>query len=143
MAKETDIPVRQSTTPANADWDYEVALPTTWYIRGKNPTMRLIAQEQVETLTSSGNPWPLALFTLVGGIAASLFIQLKAGIVDQSSRPLLWGIFYPMLILALAFGIAAIRDYSQTRRRKRDMVEELPSVQAAAPNIPIRPLNTK
>ena len=34
--------------------------------------MRLISQDQVESLTMAGNPWPLALFTLTGGIAASL-----------------------------------------------------------------------
>jgi hypothetical protein len=130
------------TIPANTNWDYEVQMPTTWYIRGKNPTMRLIAQEQVEALTSSGNPWPLALFTLAGGIAASLYIQLKAGVVDLSSRPLLWGIFYPMLILTTAFGIFAIRDYFKTKRTKHDVVEDLPSVQAAAPTIPVRRVNT-
>ena len=95
--------------------------------------MRLISQDQVESLTSSGNPWPLALFTLTGGITAALFIQLKAGVIDLSSRNLLWGIFFPMLILTLAFGVGAIRDHLKTRKCKLEVVQDLPSVQAEAP----------
>ena len=129
----TELPSSKSIRPVNADWDYEVALPTNWYIRGRNPTMRLISQDQVESLTSSGNPWPLALFTLTGGIAAALFIQLKAGVIDTSSRNLLWGIFYPMIVLTLAFGISAVRDFLSTRKRKNEIVSELPSVQAEPP----------
>ena len=95
--------------------------------------MRLISQDQVDSLTSGGNPWPLALFTLSGGIAAALFIQLKAGVIDPSSRNLLWGIFFPMLILTLAFGIGALRDHLKTQRHKAEIVQDLPSVQAEAP----------
>jgi hypothetical protein len=123
-----------------ADWDYEVVMPTNWKIRGRNPTMRLISQDQVESLTTAGNPWPLALFTLAGGIAASLFIQLMAGVVDTASRNLLWAVFYPMVILTIAFGVSAVRDYLSTRKRKREVVDELPSVQAEAP---VRQLKAK
>ena len=129
-----------SVSVPTADWDYEVVMPTNWKIRGKNPTMRLISQDQVESLTTAGNPWPLALFTLTGGVAASLFIQLMAGVVDTPSRNLLWGIFYPMLILTFAFAVSAVRDYLSTRKRKREVVNELPSVQAEAP---VRQLKAK
>lgn len=128
-----NLPSDGPSKPTNADWDYEVVLPTNWYIRGKNPTMRLISREQVEALTSSGNPWPLALFTLTGGVAAALLIQLKSGVVDPASRTLLWAVFYPMLILTIAFGVSAIRDYISTNKRKKDIVEDLPSLQAEAP----------
>ena len=136
----TSVPPEISSTPANVDWDYEVVMPTNWKIRGRNPTMRLISQDQVESLTTAGNPWPLALFTLTGGIAASLFIQLKAGVVDASSRNLLWAIFYPMVILTAAFGVSAVRDYLSTRKQKKSVVDELPSVQAEAP---VRQLKAK
>lgn len=122
------------------DWDYEVVMPTSWKIRGKNPTMRLISQDQVESLTSTGNPWPLALFTLTGGIAAGLFIQLKAGVIDPSSRSLLWAIFFPMLILMFAFGIGAVRDHIATQKRKAGVVQDLPSVHSEAP---VRQIKTK
>jgi len=140
-SKEPTSPVSPvDISMATADWDYEVVMPTNWKIRGKNPTMRLISQDQVESLTTAGNPWPLALFTLTGGIAASLFIQLKAGVVDTSSRNLLWAIFYPMVILTVAFGVSAVREYLSTRKRKSAVVDELPSVQAEAP---VRQLKAK
>jgi hypothetical protein len=141
---EPEIPATTSLAPEAAstpvDWDYEVVMPTNWKIRGRNPTMRLISQDQVERLTTAANPWPLALFTLTGGIAASLFIQLKTGVVDASSRSLLWAIFYPMVILTAALGVSAVRDYLFTRKQKRAVVDELPSVQAEAP---VRQLKAK
>lgn len=134
----------QSQPPTNVTWDYEFSFPTTWVVRGKNPSMRVISKEQVEILASGGNPWPLALFTLTAGIAAGLFIQLKSGVVDQGSRNLLWAIFFPMTILALSFAISAIKEYFRTKRVKRDTVEELPSLEGATPiTAAVRPVKTK
>ena len=45
-----------------------------------------------------------------------------------------------MIILTAAFGVLAVRDYLSTRKQKKAVVDELPSVQAEAP---VRQLKAK
>lgn len=126
---------REPAIPAVAEWDYEVVMPTSWKIRGKNPTMRLLSDEQIEALSSTGNPWPQNFFFATGSLAAGLLIQLKAGVVEPTSRSALWNSFFLMLVLSLFFGCLAVRDYLKTRRSKRDIKKDSPTVQADAPTL--------
>jgi hypothetical protein len=125
----------ESTTGSAADWDYEVVMPTNWKIRGRNPTMRLLSDDQIESLTSTGNPWPQNFFFATGSLAVGLLIQLRAGLVEAASRNTLWNSFFVMLILSLFFGCLAGRDYLRIRRAKRDIRNQSPSVQADAPTV--------
>src|SRR3712207_589186 len=91
--------------PDKVDWDYKLSVPTQWHIRGKNPVMHIVSEEQMEALASSGNPWPLALFTLTGGVAASLWGSLYAGGIADNVRSSFWAVFWAMTVLTIAFGI--------------------------------------
>lgn len=132
------MPEQSKNAPVIVDWDYQLSVPTQWHIRGKNPTMHLVSEEQMETLASSGNPWPLALFTLTGGVAASLWAALYAGGIAENVRGIFWAVFWAMAILTLAFGITAVRDYLTTKKMKQDIKRQSPTIQAEAPTIQAR-----
>ena len=121
--------------PANVDWDYEMTVPTQWRIRGRNPTMHIVSEEQIEALASSGNPWPQNFCFFAGGIAAALLIQLKSGVADPASRQILWLAFFVMTILTAFFAVLAGRDYIRTARMKREIKRQAPTVQAEAPTV--------
>lgn len=129
---DPQVAEKQSDPPVTRTHDWEVSVPTTWHLKGKNPAMRMITKEQVETLLSAGNPWPLAMLTFTGGITAALLIQLKAGVVDVGSKDLLWSIFYPMLVLTIYCAIAAIRDFIKTKRLKQAIVADFASLESEA-----------
>ncbi len=125
-------------TPDKVDWDYQLSVPTQWHIRGKNPKMHIVSEEQMEILSSSGNPLPQNFCFFTGGIAAALLIQLVSGVVDPTSRQLLWLAFYVTAILTAFFGGLAIRDYIHTRKRQQEIKRQTPTVQAEAPTLQAR-----
>ncbi len=124
--------------PDKVDWDYRLSVPTQWHIRGKNPQMHIVSEEQMETLASSGNPLPLNFCFFTGGIAGALIIQLVSGVVDPNAKQILWMAFFVMSILTAFFGGLAIRDHRNTSKRKQAIKQQTPTVQAEPPTVQAR-----
>jgi hypothetical protein len=124
-----------------ADRDFSLTVPMAVDIYTNPLAMHVLSEEKVEVLASSSNPLPQNFSFATGGIAASLWIQLKAGVVDAASRHELWLAFFLMLILTLFFGSLAVWNYIQNRRVKqaikRQTLRQASVRQATATPVPV------
>ena len=105
--------------------------------------MHVLSDEKVEQLISAGSPWPLAMFTLTGGVAAGILIAIYSGGVVVDLRNTFWVAFWAMLIMAMFFGGSALYDSRKTNRIKRAIKDQsktvvtLPTVEVHSTESPL------
>jgi hypothetical protein len=97
-------------------------------LRAQRITMHVLSDEKVEQLISAGSPWPLAMFTLTGGVAAAILVAIYSGGIVANQVGIFWVGFWAMTVLTLAFAGSAVLDYKKTKKIKNAIKEQSKTV---------------
>lgn len=127
--------------------DFSLSVPMAFDIHSGPITMHVLSEEKIEMLSSSGNPWPLAMFTLTCSNAVGILLAIYSNSVTENALPKFWAVFWAMAVLTIFFAVTAIREERRVRILKRAIREasqkvvEPAFVHSQAPREPTPPLS--